>query len=212
MVDSANYQAVVTGDVSHGGVPFGHVAGLILTGGASRRMGRDKTAMRYEGRTLAQRTADLLGLVVTYALEVGPGRSGLDSVVEEPAGQGPLSAIVAGDRALRRRGHEGSVVVVASALPLLTETFLRFLVAYDAKSTVLPVVDGRVQPLCAKWGRADLDAASQLLAGGERSLRFLATAPDVVLLDASQWSSHATPERFNDVDTPEDARRLGVRG
>ncbi|MST35182.1 NTP transferase domain-containing protein, partial [Acidimicrobiaceae bacterium USS-CC1] len=53
------------------------VAALLLTGGRSRRMGRDKAALVVGGRTLAQRTADLLrraGLGGPL-LELGPGVS-----------------------------------------------------------------------------------------------------------------------------------------
>lgn len=186
------------------------VAALLLSGGASRRMGRDKTQLVHEGRTLARRTADLLAAVSATALEVGPGRSGLEFLEEEPAGEGPLAAIAAGRGALRRRGHDGPALVVACDMPFLTRDYLAFLVAFDAESSVVPVVEGRVQPLCARWSRADLDAASAHFAQGDRSLRFLAETPGVVLLEESQWRAHASRRLFIDVDTPEDARRCGL--
>lgn len=186
------------------------VAALLLSGGASRRMGRDKTQLVHEGLSLARRTAQLLREVVDVALEIGPGRSGLESIQEEPRGEGPLSAIVAGRHALAQRGHDGSVLVVACDMPLLSQRFLDFLVRFDTSATVVPVVEGRLQPLCAKWGLADLEAAGDRHALGERSLRFLATSPHVVLLDQPQWAAHATIETFTDVDTPDDARRLGL--
>lgn len=186
------------------------LSALLLTGGASRRMGRDKSQLLLEGRTLAQRTASLLELVVEVAIEVGPGRSGLCHVDEEPRGQGPLGAIAAGRRALLERGYEGPSLVVACDMPLLSQDLLEYLVAFDAAGSVVPVVEGRAQPLCAKWGRADLDNAAELFAHGERSLRYLDTAPDVILLQESQWSAFACGATFSDVDTPEEARRLGI--
>jgi molybdopterin-guanine dinucleotide biosynthesis protein A len=173
-------------------------------------MGHDKTRLVYEGSTLARRTGSLLELVVDVALEIGPGHSGLVALEEEPRGQGPLAAIVAGRRALLERGYDGSALIVACDMPLLSEDLLRFLVAFDTTASVVPVVEGRVQPLCAKWGATDLDAASHLYSRGERSLRFLATAPGVILLSESQWSVHASRANFTDVDTPDEARRLGL--
>ena len=186
------------------------VAGLLLSGGASRRMGQDKTQLRLDGQTLTSRTGGLLREVVTMALEIGPGYSGLEAIHEQPPGQGPLAAVVTGWRALRLRGHDGSVLVVACDLPFLEENFLRFLISVDPMATVLPIVEGRSQPLCAQWGVAALEFGSDLFARGERSLRFLLSAPDVILLEENQWSAHATNSMFADVDTPDEAQRAGL--
>lgn len=188
------------------------VAALLLSGGASRRMGRDKTLLTHEGRTLVQRTAFLLTLVVDLVIEIGPGRSGVESYREDPPGQGPLAAIVTGRRILRQRGYEGAALVLASDMPLLNEGVLRFLADHDAPGSVVPVVDGRLQPLCARWSGADLDAAGDHYSRGERSLRFLTSSAAVALLDESCWGVHASRATFSDVDTPEDARRLGLLG
>jgi len=173
-------------------------------------MGRDKSQLTVDGSTLADRTASLLQLVVETAVEVGPGVTGLTSTREEPIGEGPLVAIAEGCRALRSRGHTGSALVVACDLPFLSERLLRFLVEWPSSGSVVPVVQGRSQPLCAKWGRDDLDAASQLVSQGVRSLKHLTAQPNVVLLDESTWQKVATEEVFSDVDSPADLERLGL--
>ena len=79
-------------------------AGLLLTGGASRRMGHDKaTCLSWQARTLARRTARLLAATTTPTFEIGPGHSGLPRVTEDPPGAGPLAAVAAGQRRLRGR-------------------------------------------------------------------------------------------------------------
>jgi len=173
-------------------------------------MGRDKSQLIVDGETLAVRTAALLRNVVETAIEVGPGVSGLLSTREEPPGAGPLAAIAAGRRALRDRGHTGSALVIACDLPFLSEALLRFLVDWDSPGTVVPVVGGRPQPLCAKWGHHDLDGAGQLVDDGVRSLKHLTTQPDVVLLDEAAWRHVATDVQFSDVDSPADLGRLGL--
>ena len=55
-------------------------AGILLTGGASRRMGTDKATIVVGGETLARRTARLLSAVCDPAVEVGPGASDLPAV------------------------------------------------------------------------------------------------------------------------------------
>ena len=174
-------------------------------------MGRDKSLLRVDGTTLARRTADLLERVTAIALELGPGTSGLWATSEDPAGAGPLVAIAAGQRALGQRGHDGDALVVACDLPLVNEGLLRLLADYDAPGSVVPIVNGRAQPLLARWGRRDLDAAGDLVARGERSLRHVLASRDVTLLDASQWGHVASEATFADVDSPADLARLGLR-
>ena len=173
-------------------------------------MGRDKSGLVVGTSTLAERTAQLLLGVVATAVEVGPGVSGLLSTREEPARGGPLVAIAEGCRVLRNRGHEGAALVVACDLPLLNAPLLELLVDWDAPGSVVPIVRGMPQPLCAKWGSRDLDAADEMVRTGVRSLRHLTEQPDVVLLNESKWSDKVEEHVFTDVDTPEDAHRLGL--
>lgn len=187
------------------------MSGLLLSGGLSSRMGQDKTQLRVEGVTLANRTGRLLERVVDIAIEVGPGTSGLSSVRDEPPGDGPLSALVVGYEALRERGAPDDALLVASDLPNLTEELLAFLVRFDATGSVVPMVEGRAQPLCARWSRQDLDTAVMRWHDGERSLRFLLTQPGVTWLEEPHWRHVASADTFADVDTPDDAQRWGLR-
>jgi molybdopterin-guanine dinucleotide biosynthesis protein A len=173
-------------------------------------LGHDKTQLVVEGSTLAVRTAKLLRLVVDIAIEVGPGVSGLPTTREQPPGEGPLAALAAGCHALRRLGHDGSALAIACDLPLLRESVLRLLVDWDSPGSVVPVVHGRPQPLCARWSARDLDATGPLFARGARSLQHLVTQSDVVLLTEAEWGLVADEEQFFDVDTPEDLERLGL--
>src|SRR5487761_1664408 len=92
------------------------VAGMLLTGGASRRMGFDKSALVIGGVPLARRLAQVLAQVVAPLVEVGPGRSGLPALTEDPAGGGPLVAVGAGHVELSCRGHVGPSLVLACDL------------------------------------------------------------------------------------------------
>jgi molybdopterin-guanine dinucleotide biosynthesis protein A len=173
-------------------------------------MGRDKSGLIVNGVTLAARTAQLLTGVVETAVEVGPGVSGLPWTREEPRGEGPLVAIVEGRRYLREHGHDGAALVVACDLPLLSAQLLTLLCDWNAPGSVVPIVRGMPQPLCAKWGPHDLDGASEMVGDGVRSLRHLMSQRDVVLLDESSWRDRVDEDEFTDVDSPDDARRLGL--
>jgi molybdopterin-guanine dinucleotide biosynthesis protein A len=173
-------------------------------------MGRDKARLIVDGTTLAERTAALLRRVTATAVEVGPGVSGLPWSLEDTRGDGPLVAIAQGRRMLQERGHDGPALVLACDLPLLSEALLRFLVERSAPQSVVPVVEERPQPLCAKWSPRDLDSAGTLAKSGVRSVRFLSDLPETMLLDESAWRETIDGVEFSDVDYPDDLRRLGI--
>jgi molybdenum cofactor guanylyltransferase len=187
------------------------VAGLLLTGGQSRRLGTDKALVRKEGETLAARGARVLGAVCAPVLEVGAGASGLPAVREEPPGAGPLAALVAGAMALRERGSDDGLLLLAVDLPFVEPPLLQLLAAIDpGEGVVVPLADGRQQPLCAHYSPAALRRAGALAAEGERALKALLGAVDVDEIDEPAWQRVSPPRALDDIDTPEDLARSGL--
>jgi len=173
-------------------------------------MGFDKASMLIDGVPCAARIAAMMQAVVADAVEVGPGVSGLAAVQEEPSGGGPLVAVCAGARALGERGGAGSALVLACDLPLVTESLLRTLAEWPGSGSVVPVIEGRPQPLCARWSAEDLAASADLVEAGLRSMRSLLDRPGVELVDEERWPGPADRRAFSDVDTPADLKRLGL--
>ena len=186
------------------------VAGILLTGGESRRMGFDKATVSIDGVPSAERIARLLRDVVTLAFEVGPGVSGLPAVSEQHPGSGPLVAMCAGARALRHARHGGPALVLACDLPLVTDAVLRTLANWPGDGSVVPVLDGNPQPLCARWSAEDLAATAGLVDVGRRAVKALLERPGVTLLDEASWPEDMEATAFTDVDTPHDLDRLGL--
>lgn len=182
------------------------MAGVLLTGGASSRMGTDKAQLVVRGETLAARSARVLASVCDPVVEVGSGVSGLPAVQEEPPGGGPLVALLAGVGAL---GRPRSVILLACDLPNVSSELLRLLVEWPGSGTVVPVVEGRFQYACARYGPGALDEALAAVRTGGSSLKQLAAA-DCEYIAESEWGAVATALDFADVDTPEDLRRLGL--
>ena len=186
------------------------MAGLVLTGGSSRRMGTDKADLVVAGSRLVDRVVGALTAVAAPVLEVGPGRSVLPAVLEDPPGAGPLAALGAGWRALSERGHRGPVLLMACDLALVDEKVARLLAGWPAAGSVVPVIAGRDQPLCARWSAADLDTVPRLLTAGERSLRALLARPGLVRIGEAEWGAGVPARAFADVDEPGDLARLGL--
>lgn len=173
-------------------------------------MGRDKASLPLGEATCAERVGARLSHVVAPTLEVGPGRSGLSAVRENRPGEGPLSALAAGWEALDTMGHRGPVVVLACDLPLISAPLLRLLASHASSGSVVPVVDGRPQALCARFSAAALEHGARAAAAGWRSLAPLLDHGDVVWLEEPDWARVADRRTFTDVDTPADLARLGL--
>lgn len=192
--------------------PVPGVAGILLTGGASRRMGTAKAGLRIEGQLAAQRLADRLSRVTRPALEAGPGWSDLPSVLEPAPGAGPLHGLAAAAAALAAGHRAGPAMVVACDLPLLGEALLRLVASWPAPpaTSVVPVVEGRPQPLCARLSGEALVTAAALVRAGHRSMRSLLAAIPVSWMGEDVWGQAASVREFADTDRPGDLDALGL--
>jgi molybdopterin-guanine dinucleotide biosynthesis protein A len=186
------------------------VSGLLLTGGRSRRLGADKANLVLEGETLARRMAARLGAVCDPVYEVGPGRTGLPWVTEQPAGSGPLAALAAGGNAVRALGIPGAALLVAVDLPRVGIPLLELLRDWPGAPTAVPEAGGRLQPVCARYGPDALLAAESLVIAGVRSLHALLDVVDYDVVPEGVWRAIAPHDTFDDIDTPQDAERLGI--
>jgi molybdopterin-guanine dinucleotide biosynthesis protein A len=185
-------------------------AGLLLTGGASARLGVAKSELRRAGERLADRGARLLAAVCTPTLEVGRGVTTLPAVCEDPPGAGPLAAVVAGADALAARGVAGPVLVLAVDLPFVDAPLLRWLADHPAPGTVVPVVAGVPQSLCARYAWSDLAVAAGLRRAGAAAMRALLDRIDATYVDEAGWGGTVDEAAFTDVDTPDAAAAAGL--
>jgi len=107
------------------------VAGAVLTGGTSRRMGRDKATLEIDGVAMARRVADaLIAAGCAPVVAVGGdatrlGAIGIPVVDDDWPGEGPLGGIITA----LRHSERAAVVVAACDLPWLDAPTIERLVA-----------------------------------------------------------------------------------
>ncbi|OBB71676.1 molybdenum cofactor guanylyltransferase [Mycobacterium sp. 852014-52144_SCH5372336] len=160
------------------------LAGIILAGGASRRMGRDKATLPYEGSTFVERMVDILKpRCAPIFVIAAPGQAmpALDAEVlrDEVLGVGPLLAT---GRGLRAAADAGSELAFVSAvdMPLLTVELIDALVAPAVRvgaDVVLPW-DGRDHYLAGVYRTTLAGRVDELIDAGERSMRALVDRVD----------------------------------
>ena len=140
------------------------VAGFVLVGGQSRRMGRDKALLADGGTTLVARIADAVRTACgSVALLGDPARYAhlnIPVVADVIPGCGPLSGLHA---ALHATGAEW-VLLVACDLPNIDSGLLERLIRNRTKATrCVAAQAGRgLEPLCALYHRdtrLEVDAA-----------------------------------------------------
>lgn len=187
------------------------VAGCLLTGGSSRRLGIPKATLLLDGERLVDRATRALKSVCSPVLEVGPGYGSLPSVREDPPGEGPLSGLIAGAVQLAADGYSGPIVLLAVDLPFAESRLLEWLAAHPSTDSVVPRVDGVAQSLCARYTARATEIGAELLSRGEHSMRALLDAAVITYLDEDAWGVVAEPRAFLDVDTADDAARAGVQ-
>jgi molybdopterin-guanine dinucleotide biosynthesis protein A len=189
------------------------VAGMVLTGGASRRMGRSKATLPVGTTTLAERTGALLAAVARPVVEVGPGLTTLPAVPDTISAGGPLVAVATGAAWLAGHGWSGPALVVATDLPRLSRALLSWLAVHPAEGSVVPLDrTGRPQPLCGRYQPGDLTTAEMLVASGCRAMRdLLDAAPTITYVEAAEWiRATGTRDALVDVDTPADLAAAGL--
>ncbi|MBH0237035.1 molybdenum cofactor guanylyltransferase MobA [Methylobrevis albus] len=196
--------------------PAAPVAGCILAGGRSQRMGGgDKALLPLGGRPLVAHVADRLapqvGALVLNA-NGDPARFAFlglavvaDGVPDHP---GPLAGILAGlDHAAGLSDRPRALVTVAADTPFLPADFVARLVAASegyARAVLARSATG-VHPVCALWPLGCAAALRAFLGGGRRKV--LAFADEVGAAEAAfpEGRIGAEPvDPFFNINRPED--------
>jgi molybdopterin-guanine dinucleotide biosynthesis protein A len=151
-----------------------NISAVLLAGGESRRMGRNKATLVFRGKPLWQIQLDLLRKVRPHEIFISARTdppwqpNDVEFIADEAPSRGPLSGLTA----TLARISTGHLLALAIDMPFMTEEYLQSL--HDrvaAGCGVLPIIDGRAEPMAAIYptsAHVDLVAA---LSGSEFSLQ-----------------------------------------
>jgi molybdopterin-guanine dinucleotide biosynthesis protein A len=164
--------------------------GLILAGGASTRMQRDKAALAYHGQSQLAWAYDLVSQVCAATfVSVRPDqreeatRAVFPQIVDRQPGIGPIAGISA---ALAQH-PKAAWLIVACDLPFLTRTTLDRLIARRDPARIATAYrsshDGLPEPLCAIWEPAAREPVQAHLDAGRQCPRKFLINADTHLLD-----------------------------
>lgn len=193
------------------------MAGIILAGGYSRRMGQNKALLAAPGeasQTFVERLASLLSDICPEVFLVArdensgkeytslPGAQLWRLVYDQLPGQGPLMGLYSGLLAL----STSHALVLAVDLPFVQPALLRWLSAFPLDDELLvPRIHDIPQVLLARYPRSLLPIIEECLRRGRRDLRALLDVAPLRFLEEEEVRQ-IDPElnSFKNVNTPED--------
>ena len=203
-------------------VEHSDISVVILAGGISRRLGRDKAAEPFGDETLlhrvVRRASEAVGsndVVIVVADTSQSERAPADIphrlVLDALPGSGTLGGIYTGLEAARNEW----ALVVACDMPFLSAPLLRYMTGLrDGVDAVAPVIDGRPEPTHALYSRLCIPAISQRLQAGRLKAAGFLDLVRVRYVDEDE-ARRFDPEllSFFNVNRPEDlAQAIEIAG
>ena len=179
--------------------------GLVLAGGRSSRMGRDKAALPYEGRTQLERAMALLEKHVERAYvsvrrdqSAEPLRARFPRIADQRDDLGPIAGVLAA----QAQHPQAAWLVLACDLPLLDEgTLAHLLEARDQAGLATAYRsshDGLPEPLCAIYEPRSHAALADYVAQGKH-------CPRKFLLQAgARLVEEPNPRALDNINTPKE--------
>lgn len=182
--------------------------GVVLAGGGSRRMGRDKARLTLGGVNLAASAAERLAAVCPVVAVADGGRGVLPGLPSLPdgCGSGPAAGILGAAAVYPDR----PLLVLACDLPRVPVALLAELVGSPMSDWTVPRWPGGLEPLCALYGLASLASLAELVGRGLLAPHRLAGDGRLAVrfVEGELLARFGPPEEvFLNLNTPEDLER-----
>lgn len=179
---------------------------IVLAGGQSQRMGRDKASLLLGEQTLLQHVAAVMQTMFPRVLVSVRQRRpdiALPQICDAYAEAGPLAGLYTA----LMQAETPWIFAVATDMPFVQPALIDYLAKQrDGFQTVVPAVHGHPQPLAAFYATSCLTPFRALLEGnGKRSLRSALEQLKVCYVDeADLLAADPGLRSFFDLDTPQD--------
>ena len=184
---------------------------VILAGGKSRRMGRDKLDLMLGGQTLLEYAvsrfeADFNDVYISVSDESRYPKIASRRVVDALPGAGPLSGLHAALKTLQCDG----VFLVAADLPFAGVTAARRIIEFgkDREACVIKLPDGNLEPLFAYYARSLLPICEKLISSGDNRMTGLYKSTDTRFVSVEELGDAWDEKLIYNVNFPDDYEKL----
>lgn len=183
---------------------------VILTGGASRRMGRDKAMLPYGGSTMLQYLIDKYSTLGPVAVSVNkPGRfpfTGAVELCDAYPDLGPLNGIVSAFA----NTEADCVFLTGTDLPFGDTALVEKLMELKGEADACVMRRGKkgMEPLFAIYGKACGEAARACLARGEKSFFDMLQQVNVRFVQPEELPGFDLEHILMNINTAEEYREI----
>lgn len=187
------------------------ISGIVLAGGNSRRMGRDKRFLESDGTTFLEISVNRLSRVTDEVIVVtaGPEEFGLEGVkfvADIESGLGPMMGIYTG---LMAMSSERAVVNPVDVPHITRDLLSRMIELSEGFDIVMPERRGRLEPLVAVYSKSVIPVMRRLLKSAEKAAPHIIVSPEyglgVSILSEMELSDFGDPDfLFKNYNSPED--------
>jgi molybdopterin-guanine dinucleotide biosynthesis protein A len=175
--------------------------GVVLSGGQSRRMGRDKARLNHKGVTFLENSINLIKKVTDSVVVsgredqlAGLSLEGIILVEDIIPGIGPLGGIYSAMTIPAER-----YLIAAVDMPFISPELLGQMVA--SKGNAVACHNGRLQPVCCLLERQLVPLMDEQINRGDFSIMSLLRRIKFSTIEAG------SAEEVRDIDTPEDKNK-----
>ena len=184
---------------------------VILAGGRSRRMGRDKLALTLGGQTLLESAVSRFSegfsnVFLSVADEKKYPGVQVRRVVDVLPGAGPLSGLHA---ALTNLPYEG-VFLVAADLPYATASAAKKMIELggEKEACVIRLPGGKLEPLFAYYSKALLPRCKDLIKSGDNRMSEIILSADTRYVTPNELGELWDEKLIFNINYPEDYEKV----
>ncbi len=184
------------------------IAGAVLTGGRSRRFGRDKCLEKFQGKRLVEIAFQKLVQVVNDVFVIGKDYGLGEFIPDVYPLKGPLNAIYS---FFAFKPTADGVIILPCDTPLVPVDLLEFIKNMSHKADiVIPRHDRFFEPLIGYYNRKTFNIAAKLLSSDKLSMMDLINFEGlkVYVIEEEVLKNFGDPKNyFTNINYPEDLTR-----
>lgn len=188
-------------------IPKENITGIVLAGGKSSRMGKDKGMIPFHGSTFIERiiktVAPFVSELIISANDPGYAELGYSQIRDLVPEKGPLGGIISAGGSCRTK----YMLVVSCDLPMLQPGVISSIInqAGQGYEAIVPLHSGKAEPLCALYSVSVLPIFKKQIEEDDLKMRNILKK---ILVHYVDIPGHLGGNSFLNVNTPEELRNL----
>jgi len=186
------------------------ITGIILAGGKSTRMGKDKGLLQLNGQTFIEHIYETLKPICKKVIIISNQKEHKQFQIplfeDIHKNKGPLGGIYTG---LYHSGTNRNFIVGCD-MPFLSIALLKYISKHidSFHDTIVPVFDGATQPLCAIYSKKNLKQLENMINNDELKMKEAIGNLNTKYISIDENTSFYRPDLFRNMNTPHDLESI----